>query len=81
METTATRPLTADDLLAMDSPGLELVDGELVELSVGAEASWIAGELTRCLGDFVVSRNLGHVFPADPSAAFSATGYVVAGGL
>jgi Uma2 family endonuclease len=39
-------PLTADDLLAMpEGKSFELVDGELVELKMSQESSWIAGRI------------------------------------
>lgn len=55
---------TADDLLAMpDGKSYELVDGQLVELSMSMESSWIAGEVFGRLREIVIKRNLGWVLP------------------
>ncbi|HTE19506.1 MAG TPA: Uma2 family endonuclease, partial [Armatimonadota bacterium] len=41
------------------------VDGELVEQDMGAQSSWIAGEILRTVGNFCSRHNLGWVFNAD----------------
>jgi len=43
----------------------ELVDGVLVEKTVGTYESFLAGELFRRLADFVTGRKLGVALPAD----------------
>lgn len=57
---------TPDDLLRM--PGgdrFELVDGHLVERSMGQVSSWIGGETHAVLREFVRRNQLGWVFPSD----------------
>ena len=57
---------TPDDLLAMpDAVNYDLVDGQLVERTMGTESSWIGGELYRLLANHVLANRLGWVFPAD----------------
>jgi Uma2 family endonuclease len=57
---------TADDLLTMpDGKHYELVDGELVEIDMGAKASWIAGELYARLRNFNAEARLGWVLPPE----------------
>ena len=55
---------TPDDLLALpdQGAGVELVDGELVELSKSALAHLTAFEIGRLLGNHVVPRRLGWMF-------------------
>lgn len=45
--------------------GFELVDGELVEKNVGAESSYVGGELAFQLKLFCREHGTGWVFPAD----------------
>jgi Uma2 family endonuclease len=62
----STRRHTPEDLLTM--PGgkhYELVNGELVETTMGAKASWTASVLTHLLMSFVLPRRLGWVFNAE----------------
>ena len=55
---------TADDLLRMpDGDGYELVDGELVELKMSQESSWVAGRIHRELGNTGEESGLGWAFP------------------
>jgi len=57
---------TPEDLLEMpDSKSYELVGGQLVERNMGAESSWVGGQLFICLGQYCTQQNLGWVFPAD----------------
>jgi Uma2 family endonuclease len=59
---------TADDLLRMpDGDRFELVDGKLVEQSMGARSSYTGGRLSRILGTYCESPFLGYVLPADTS--------------
>lgn len=62
-----TRFTPADLLVMPDSQRFELVDGELVERTMGWQSSWIGGKLLRRLGDFAEERGLGWVAPADAS--------------
>jgi hypothetical protein len=55
---------TADDLLRNPlRKGYELVDGKLVELKTGAEASYIGGQLFCHLLTYSLTQRLGWVFP------------------
>jgi Uma2 family endonuclease len=55
---------TPEDLLEMpDGELYELVDGQLVERSMGTESQWVSGKLFRLLADYVESRQLGWGFP------------------
>lgn len=45
--------------------GVELVDGDLKELNVGAESSYVSGELMFLIGKVIRAGNLGHIFPPD----------------
>jgi len=57
---------TPEDLLAMpDGKNHELVDGRLVERNMGAESSWIGGEVYLRLRPFCDEHRSGHVWPAD----------------
>jgi Uma2 family endonuclease len=59
---------TPEDLLELQDDRLyELVDGELVEKDMGAESSWIGGQLFGRLLAFNVAANLGWFFGADAS--------------
>lgn len=56
--------LTPDDLLAMpDGQSYELVDGELVELEMSQESSWVAGRIYRRLSEFGEDHGAGWAFP------------------
>jgi Uma2 family endonuclease len=69
MSTVEATRYTPDDLLEMpDGERYELVDGQLVERPMGAEADWVAVELVTLLRNHVVQRKLGYVFG-------SSTGY------
>ena len=48
-----------------ESEGHELVDGELVEVGMGSESSWIAGELLGLIRDFIREHRAGRVFPQE----------------
>jgi Uma2 family endonuclease len=55
---------TPADLLAMsDEKNYELVDGQLVELSVGAFSSWVAGRLHFLISRFLEQNRIGLVWP------------------
>ncbi|MBW3597261.1 MAG: Uma2 family endonuclease [Planctomycetes bacterium] len=59
---------TAADLLSMpDGDRYELVDGQLVERKMGTESSWVAGEVHRHVGNFVVHHRLGWALPEGAS--------------
>jgi Uma2 family endonuclease len=59
---------TADDLLRMPlCKGYELVDGKLQELHVGAESSYIGGQLFALLLAYCRTKRLGWVFPPETS--------------
>ena len=75
MNILATATFTPEDLLALPDGDLyELVDGCPVEKTMGAEASWIGGEVLAVLRNFVRDHDLGRVFPADTGyQCFSAT--------
>lgn len=58
------RKYTAADLLTMpDGDRYELVDGELVELEMSNESSWIAGEIHALIRNYAKEHNLGWAFP------------------
>jgi Uma2 family endonuclease len=64
MSTIEHQKFTADDLLTMpDGDRYELVGGELRELHMSQESSWIAGEIFGRLRAFVKEHELGWVFP------------------
>jgi Uma2 family endonuclease len=52
---------TIDDLLRPENEGCELVDGTLVEKTVGQEESLLASWLITLMNGFVIPRNLGIV--------------------
>lgn len=59
---------TPEDLLTLpDMDGFELVGGELVEKKMGAESSWIAGQVFGRLFIFNSQAQVGHVFPSETS--------------
>jgi Uma2 family endonuclease len=64
MSVAAPPRLTPEDLLALpDHKGYELVDGELVELKISEDSSWIAGEILILLGTYIRGKGLGWVYP------------------
>ena len=66
--TESTRRVTPEELLALpDAVRYELVNGQLVERSMGTESSWVGGELMRLLGNHAVKQNLGWLLPPDGS--------------
>ncbi len=66
MTTVLDKATTPEELLAMpDAVDYELVNGQLVERSMGTLSSWIGGEIYGQLRNFVRERSLGWVFPAD----------------
>jgi Uma2 family endonuclease len=67
MSTIMSKPrLTAGDLLVMpDGKHFELIDGQLVEKTMGAESSWIGGLIFNLLSTYCQTHRLGWVFPAD----------------
>ena len=64
---TATRLITADELLAMGDIGrCELIYGELVMMSpAGAQHGVVAGRLYRAIAEFVDAHDLGQTFAAE----------------
>jgi Uma2 family endonuclease len=57
---------TPEDLLAMpDEKNYELVDGRLVERSMGTLSSWVAGRILLQLDVHAEEHQLGWAFPAD----------------
>ena len=63
---TATRPVTADELLAMSEGRRELIYGEVIEMApAGVEHGFIEGDIYHYLSVFVRSKRLGRVFPGD----------------
>ena len=73
---TATTPVTPDDLLRMpDGIAYELVEGELVERAKGARVAWVAGQILtglqayshRIRGGWAFSASAGlQCLPDDP---------------
>ena len=64
MSVGATPRLTPDDLLAMpDGKSYELLDGELVELKMSMESSWVAGQIYRRLAAAGDDTGVGWAFP------------------
>ena len=64
-----TKPLyTPEDLLTLpEGDRYELVNGNLVERTVGSKSSLIGGKLHRLLGNYCEAKNLGPVWPGDNS--------------
>ena len=59
-------PITAEEFLHMpESDGAELLDGAIVEKSMGNESSWLETEIARLMGNFVAAKRLGRVFGSD----------------
>lgn len=67
MSTATTKPLyTPHELLTMpDGDRYELVDGNLVERSMGALSSHVGGRLFHLISTFVDHNPIGRVWPAD----------------
>lgn len=68
MSATLTRPITADELLAMPDDGYryELVRGELIRMApAGSEHGQVAMELAGPLHRYVKTHNLGNVYAAE----------------
>ena len=68
MSAALTRPITADELLAMPDDGYryELVKGELIQMSpTGDEHGQVTMELATSLNLFVKKHNLGRVYAAE----------------
>jgi len=68
MSATLTKPMTADELLAMPGDGYryELVKGELIKMApTGYEHGVRTVELTTLLHSFIKSHNLGVVCAAE----------------
>ncbi len=62
------RKITAADLLTMpDGDRYELVDGELLELDMSNESSWVAGEIHARIRNHVKEHHLGWAFPDNTS--------------
>lgn len=61
----ATR-MAAEDFLVMEDGGYELVDGELVEVRMGALAVWVVGQVTYWIMSYLHAAKAGGVFlPSD----------------
>lgn len=59
---------TEDDVLAAASQNkrlCELIDGVLVEKTMGVRESWVAGKLLRRIGSYADAQALGEVLPPD----------------
>jgi len=56
---------TPEDLLSSDFDGYELVNGELVEIPMGYDSSWVGGRLYLYLTIHVDAKRLGWTSPAD----------------
>lgn len=70
MTPTITRTLlTADDFLASDHSGYELVNGIPEALNVGSLSSWLGGEIAFLIGVFIRAGKLGMVFPQETAIA------------
>jgi Uma2 family endonuclease len=66
MSTAALTTYTADDLLRMPDGGrYELVDGQLLEIDMGALSSWVGGQIYRRLDEYADAGKNGWAFPAD----------------
>lgn len=65
MATVETTPhYSPDDLLAMpEGKNFELVDGNLVELNVSANSSWVAGRLHHLISGFLDQQPIGWAWP------------------
>jgi Uma2 family endonuclease len=50
-----------------DGDRFELVNGQLVERNMGAESSWVAGQIHSRINVFAMERNLGWAFPEGTS--------------
>lgn len=67
MSTVELQTYTPDDLLQMpDGERYELVDGQLVEIDLGAESSWVGGRIFKFLALYEEQRG-GWAFPGDTS--------------
>ena len=68
MSTIEHQKFTADELLTMpEGDRYELVAGELRELHMSQESSWVAGKIFRLLGNFAEDAGIGWVFPEGTS--------------
>lgn len=66
MSTAELTTYTADDLLHMpDGDRFELVDGQFVEVEMGALSGWIGGNLYAMLHSYSANGKNGWAFPAD----------------
>jgi Uma2 family endonuclease len=66
--TTTQTQYTPEDLLTMpDGDNYELVDGNLVERSVGALASYVAGKIYKSVDSYCEANRRGWVFPEGTS--------------
>jgi Uma2 family endonuclease len=63
--TTATLPVTPPADLPEAPDGFELVDGRLVEVKMGAESNWVAGQVGRRLDEHNLANKLGWVWPGE----------------
>jgi len=66
MSTAEVTTYTADDLLHMpDGDRFELVDGQLLEVEVGARSGWIGGQIYAALNIYSDKGKRGWAFPAE----------------
>ena len=66
MTTPVPTRISAEEFLYLpEGEGHELVDGELVEVGMGFDSSWIGGELHRRMANFVLERGLGITAPQE----------------
>ncbi len=62
--------VTADEFLAMPgSAGYELVHGQLEEIPMGGQSSWLGGEVHGTFRDYLKVNPLGRVFPQETGIA------------
>lgn len=71
MAATITRAtlLSAEEFLAADHSGWELVHGIPEEIAVGLQSSWLGSEIHRRLSNHVIANDLGAVFSQDAALA------------
>jgi Uma2 family endonuclease len=66
MSTAELTTYTADDLLHKpDGDRFELVDGQLVEIDMGARSGWVGGKVYRRLDEYADHTKSGWAFPSE----------------
>lgn len=61
--------MTAEEFLAWDNSGYELVEGELVEVPMGAMSAWVSLKIAKLIWAFLDVHPLGLVFPQETALA------------